>query len=217
MAEAITGRALLLDMDGTLVNSHAVVERVWRDWSIENGLDPVEVLPRIHGRQAHATMAILLPGRPHELNLADNARLLAIEQTDLDGIVPIPGAADLLDAIADVPHALATSAPVPLARARMGAAGLPVPSVTVTAEDVRFSKPDPECFLLAASRLGAAPEDCVVFEDSEAGIAAARAAGMAVVGVGGPAAACDPDLAVPDLTSIHLEVVSDGSFVLTLV
>lgn len=85
---SLSGRAVLLDMDGTLVNSHAVVERVWREWALDHGLDPADVLPQIHGRQAHASMALLLPGRPHEENLADNDRLLAIEQSDTDIAVP---------------------------------------------------------------------------------------------------------------------------------
>jgi len=138
-----TVRALLLDMDGTLVNSDAVVERVWRRWALRHGLDPAAVLKIVHGRQGHTTMAVLLPDRPPAENYAENALLLAEEVADIDGVVPVPGAPAFLAALAGRPHALVTSASEELARARMGAAGLPLPPFLVTAERVSASKPDP--------------------------------------------------------------------------
>ncbi|MGR3938192.1 HAD-IA family hydrolase [Streptomyces sp. BRA346] len=207
----LTARALLLDMDGTLVNSDAVVERYWRIWAADQGLDPDAVLRVVHGRQAHATMAALLPDRPVEQNLADNRWMLERETTDLDGVVPITGAPAFMAALDGLPHALVTSADDGLARARMGAAGLPLPAVLVTAERVGASKPDPEGFLKGAAELGFAPHDCVVFEDSEVGIAAGRAAGMRVVGVGPRAAAHAPDAHVTDLTQVRIEALpGDG-------
>ncbi|MER6027981.1 HAD-IA family hydrolase [Streptomyces sp. NPDC001851] len=207
----LTARALLLDMDGTLVNSDAVVERVWRRWAGRHGLDGDEVMKVVHGRQGHASMAVLLPGRPVEENLADNARLLAEETADTDGVVEIPGARAFLASLRGLPHALVTSADVPLSTARMNAAGLPLPEVRVTAESVGASKPDPEGFLKGAAELGVAPADCVVFEDSGAGIAAGRAAGMTVVGVGPRAGAHAPDVTVPDLTRVRVEAAADGA------
>lgn len=208
--DVLTTRALLLDMDGTLVNSDAVVERVWRRWALRHGLDPEEALKVVHGRQGYATMAVLLPGRPMEQNHAENRELLAEETADLDGVVPVPGAPAFLAALAALPHALVTSADAALARARMGAAGLRMPDVRVTAESVSASKPDPEGFLKGAAELGFAPRDCVVFEDSEAGVEAGRAAGMRVVGVGPRAAAFAPDVHVPDLTHLRVEADADG-------
>ncbi|BDD83752.1 hydrolase [Tsukamurella pulmonis] len=206
----LTGRALLLDMDGTLVDSHAVVERCWTAWAREKGLDPARVLAVAHGRQGHATMAELLPDRPVEVNLAENRALLAQETADTEGIVPVAGAPAFLAALDGAPHALVTSADLALATARMGAAGLPVPAVRVTAEDVRASKPDPEGFLRGAALLGIDPADCIVFEDSEAGTTAARAAGMRVVGVGPQAARFSPDLQVDDLTTVTVTVDDEG-------
>ncbi|KND26549.1 HAD-IA family hydrolase [Streptomyces acidiscabies] len=206
----IDARALLLDMDGTLVNSDAVVERIWRRWAEARGLDGDEVMQVVHGRQGHASMAVLLPDRPVEQNLADNARMLAQETADMDGVVPIPGAPDFLTALAGVPHALVTSADVPLSTARMAAAGLPLPALRITAESVGASKPDPEGFLKAAAELGVAPADCVVFEDSGAGIQAGKSAGMRVVGVGERAAAHPADVVVRDLREIAVEVTGDG-------
>ncbi|MEU6085696.1 HAD-IA family hydrolase [Streptomyces sp. NPDC047085] len=209
-ATVLTTRALLLDMDGTLVNSDAVVERIWRGWAERHGLDGDEVMRVVHGRQGHASMALLLPDRPVEQNLADNARMLAAETADMDGVVEVPGAAAFLASLVGVPHALVTSADVALSTARMAAAGLPLTEVRITAESVGASKPDPEGFLKGAAELGVEPADCVVFEDSGAGIAAGRAAGMRVVGVGSRAGLYGPDVVVPDLTGVRVEAVGDG-------
>ncbi|MET9350304.1 HAD-IA family hydrolase [Streptomyces termitum] len=212
----LTARALLLDMDGTLVNSDAVVERCWRRWADRQGLDAEAVLKVVHGRQGYATMAVLLPDRPMAENHADNALMLAEETADLDGVVPVGGASAFMDAIVDLPHALVTSADLALATARMGAAGLRMPDVRVTAEQVGASKPDPEGFLKGAAELGVDPAECVSFEDSEAGIQAARAAGTRVVGVGPRAAAFAPDVHVADLTALRVERSADGGIVLTV-
>ncbi|WP_405559128.1 HAD-IA family hydrolase [Streptomyces canus] len=212
----LTARALLLDMDGTLVNSDAVVERIWRRWAERHGLDADEVMKVVHGRQGHASMAVLLPDRPMEQNLADNARMLAEETADMDGVVAIPGAPEFLAALRDLPHALVTSADVPLSTARMAAAGLGLPDVRVTAESVGASKPDPEGFLKGAAELGVAPADCIVFEDSGAGIAAGKAAGMRVVGVGARAAVHGPDVVVADLTQVRIEAGEDGTIRLSV-
>jgi mannitol-1-/sugar-/sorbitol-6-phosphatase len=202
--------ALLLDMDGTLVDSDAVVERVWREWSLAHGVDPARTLSVIHGRQGQESMALLIPDRPHEVNIAENRELLAAETAQLDGIVAIPGASALLASLDGKPHALVTSATRGLASARMGAAGLRMPTVGVFAEDVSASKPDPEGFLAAASALGLAPADCVVVEDSANGVLAGLAAGMRVIGVG--AAAADPSATwrVGSVAGIHVSRDADG-------
>ncbi|UGY91165.1 HAD-IA family hydrolase [Streptomyces gobiensis] len=212
----LTARALLLDMDGTLVNSDAAVERVWRGWAAEQGMDPGEVLKVVHGRQGYATMAILLPDRPMAENYADNRRLLAQETADTAGIVPIPGAAAFLAALEGAPHALVTSADAALATARMTAAGLRIPQICITAESVSASKPDPEGFLKGAAELGVDPADCVVLEDSEAGVAAGKAAGMRVLGVGARAGAFAPTGVVDTLEGLRVSVLPDGTIQLRL-
>ncbi|MER5598062.1 HAD family hydrolase [Streptomyces sp. NPDC002265] len=207
----LTARAFLLDMDGTLVNSDAVVSRVWRGWADRHGLDGDEVMKVVHGRQGYASMALLLPDRPMEQNHAENAWMLAAETADMDGVVPVPGAPEFLAALSGVPHALVTSADVALSTARMAAAGLALPDVRITAESVGASKPDPEGFLKGAAELGIAAADCVVFEDSGAGITAGRAAGMQVVGVGPRAGLHAPDVVVQDLTQVRVEPMDDGT------
>ncbi|MER6450952.1 HAD-IA family hydrolase [Streptomyces venezuelae] len=212
----LTAQALLLDMDGTIVNSDAVVERCWHDWAVSHGLDPQEAMKVVHGRQGYATMAVLLPDRPMEVNHAENAVMLARETADTDGVVPVAGAPEFMAALDGLPHALVTSADTALATARMTAAALPMPGIRVTAESVQASKPDPEGFLMGAAALGVDPADCIVFEDSAAGITAGRAAGMRVIGVGPRAAAHAPTAHVPDLTALHVTTAPDGSITITL-
>ncbi|WP_019548879.1 HAD-IA family hydrolase [Streptomyces sulphureus] len=209
---------VLLDMDGTLVDSDAVVERCWRRWADQQGIDPAAVLRIAHGRQSHETMAALLPERAPADHAADHARMSQWERSDTDGVIEVPGARALLDALATqhVPHALVTSADIPLSTVRMAAAGLPCPAVSVTAESVSAGKPDPEGFLKGAAELGVDPAHCLVLEDSAAGVAAARAAGMRVLGVGPRAAAHLPDAHAADLTGIRIETLPDGSLAVRL-
>ncbi|GAB3193750.1 HAD-IA family hydrolase [Nesterenkonia suensis] len=212
---AATFRAALLDMDGTLVDSRAVVEKLWLRWADQHGLDHDLVLRTVHGRQGHESMAILLPHRDPETNARENRRMLATESDDTAGIVAIAGAAQLLEDLEGVPHALVTSADARLAASRMQAAGLRIPEHRITAEDVSASKPSPEGFLRGAELLGAAPEECVVFEDSEAGVEAGLAAGMTVIGVGAHAREYEPTHAVADLTGLQVTPDGDGRFTVT--
>jgi sugar-phosphatase len=170
--------AFLFDMDGTLLNSIAVVERVWGDWAARHGFEPEVFIKTIHGvRASDVIRQLALPGvdPQHEA-----AQLLAQEMEDLAGIIEIPGAIRFLNAIPSGRWAIVTSAPTELARRRMAAAGIPTPSVMVTGEEVSSGKPSPECYLLGARRLGVDPARCLVFEDAVAGILAGEAAGADV-------------------------------------
>jgi len=210
MPQIFTARAVLLDMDGTLVDSTAVVERLWLEWAAEHDLDDDRVLSVIHGRQGHESMAILLPDRDPAINRAENARMLTAEGSDTEGVVAVPGASTLLDALRETPHALVTSADERLATARMDAAALRVPEVRVTAENVSCSKPDPEGFVRGAELLGVDPADCIAFEDSAAGIAAALAAGTTVIGVGERARGLGASAVVADLSEVRARRVAGG-------
>jgi len=181
-----SARGYLFDMDGTLVDSHAVVEAVWTEFCLRHGLDPKVVLAYAHGRQAGDTVAHFLPALTDSTRAELVAGVLAEEVSRTDGIVEVPGARRLLAALAErgAPVAIVTSAPRELAIARLTAAGVGIPDVLVAAEDVERGKPDPSCYLLAASRLGVPIERCVVFEDAEAGLVAAVASGGRTVVVG---------------------------------
>ncbi len=174
-----TFAAFLFDMDGTLTNSIAAAERVWTQWALSKGLDVEKLLSTIHGVRCVDTLRRLnLPG----VDPVREAELLAqMETDDVQGVISIDGAAQFLAALPDDRWAVVTSAPRLLAERRIQAAGLPLPKVMVAAEDVEHGKPAPDCFQLAAKKLGVRPQDCLVFEDAPAGIAAAEAAGAKVM------------------------------------
>lgn len=191
--------AVLLDMDGTLVDSDAAVERAWTAWAAEYGIDPGPVLAIAHGVPAQATVRRLLPDLDDAGVAASAARQLALQYDDLAGVTALAGAYDLIDVLArrELPWAVVTNADDRLARARLGAAGI-VPPVLVTADDVGRGKPDPEGYLTAAGRLGVAAARCLVVEDSSAGLAAGRAAGMRTAGLRG----LDADVRLADLAHL---------------
>ncbi|WP_346010091.1 HAD-IA family hydrolase [Arthrobacter sp. Alg241-R88] len=178
----LTCRAVLFDMDGTLVDSTAVVEQVWGEFAARYGLDIEEILRTSHGVQAGDTVRRFAP--PGADVLALTAELGAMERVRTEGILPLPGAARLLASLPADAVALVTSADRVLADIRMAAAGLAMPATVVTAELVTRGKPDPEGYLKAAAGLGVDPSDAVVFEDAPAGIAAGVAAGIPTVAVG---------------------------------
>ena len=171
-------RALLVDLDGTLIDSEGAVRRAWSGFAVRHGLDPVAVTQVAQGRPSRETIRALLPDHP-DLD-AESARFEADEVADVDGVVALPGARELLER-GDRPLAIVTSCTTALAGARLRAARLPDPRVLVTADAITRGKPDPEPFLLGARRLGIDPSDCVVLEDAPAGIAAGRAAGATVI------------------------------------
>ncbi|MBL7240243.1 HAD-IA family hydrolase [Komagataeibacter rhaeticus] len=174
--------AFLFDMDGTMLDSSAVTERVWRAWALRHGIDVEEVLSTIHGVRAIDTVRRFAPP---ETDIDSEAKsILEAELNDVDGIVPVGGINAFLDRLDPNHWAIVTSAPRALAEVRLRAVHLPVPSVMITAEDVRQGKPAPEGFLRAAQRLGVLITNCLVFEDSPAGVAAAKAAGAEVAIVG---------------------------------
>ncbi|UJW77624.1 HAD-IA family hydrolase [Rhizobium sp. SL42] len=174
-----TFAAFLFDMDGTILNSIEVAERVWTEWALRHDVDVEALLATIHGRKAIETIARLgLPG----IDPAEEVRLLTLaEIADVAGVEPIAGAADFLDALPAGRWAIVTSAPRALALVRLEAAGFRTPPLLIAGEDVENGKPAPDCFLLTAERLGQRIEDCLVFEDAPAGIEAAEAAGASVI------------------------------------
>jgi sugar-phosphatase len=196
-------------MDGTLVDSTAVVEQVWGEFAARYGLDLKEILRTSHGVQARDTVARFAPAGADVPALT--AELGSMERVRTEGIVPLPGAARLLGALPADAVALVTSADRVLASVRMQAAGLSLPATTVTAEMVARGKPDPEGYLKAAANLGVDPGDALVFEDAPAGIAAGLAAGIRTVAVGsktGPLPA--GVLHIQDYTAVAADTGKDG-------
>ncbi|MGY1725379.1 HAD-IA family hydrolase [Geodermatophilus sp. SYSU D01062] len=192
----LLARGLLFDNDGVLVDSDAAVTSSWSRWATEHGLVSADVLAVVHGRRSADTVADLVPGPGRA---AATALIDRYELEDATTVAAVPGAADLLAGLPAGVWAVVTSGTPDLATARLTAAGLPLPGALVTARDVRTGKPDPEGYRLGARLLGVPPEDTVVFEDSPAGIAAGRAAGAGVVGVGERALGAGADVVVRDL------------------
>lgn len=177
---ALDCEAVLFDLDGTLVDSKACIEGTWRAWAARHRLNGDDVISIAHGRQNYDAMEAIDPG----LNTAEErAWMKRAEENCREGIQEIAGASTILNSLAANEWAVVTSCWQKLAEIRIAEAGLPVPAVLYSADDVPRSKPDPQGFLLAAEALGIPPQDCVVFEDAPAGIAGGKAAGMRVVGV----------------------------------
>jgi mannitol-1-/sugar-/sorbitol-6-phosphatase len=186
--------AFLFDMDGTLLDSSAVVERVWLAWARNHGVDPAALLKSLHGVRAADTVRRFAGP---SLDVARETEwILQRELNEVEGVVAIEGIGGFIARLPAGSWAVVTSATRALAEVRMRAVQLPIPSVMVTAEDVRRGKPDPEGFLLAARRLDVPIGDCLVFEDSAAGVAAAKAAGAQVVIVGGHVPATEGHYAI---------------------
>lgn len=177
----IRAKAILFDMDGVLVDSAPAVERVWRNWAIAHGFDPAVVIEQAHGRRSLETIRVVAPTMDAE---RENTKVEQMEIADKEGVTALAGAAQILRSLPPDQFAIVTSATRPLAVARLSYAGLALPKYMVTADDVTNGKPSPEPYLKGAALLHMAPADCLVFEDTPAGIAAARAAGMRVVALG---------------------------------
>jgi mannitol-1-/sugar-/sorbitol-6-phosphatase len=171
-------KGILSDLDGVLVDSHASIMRSWRWWGARHGVEDDVIAAIEHGRPSGEVIAALVP----DVDALEESRAIDLRQAgDVDDIVALPGAHELF--AGRDPVAVVTSCTDTLARARLGAAGLPVPDVLVTPDRLSRGKPDPEGYLLAARDLGFDPASCIVFEDAPAGVQAGRAAGCHVVGI----------------------------------
>jgi mannitol-1-/sugar-/sorbitol-6-phosphatase len=176
----ITCSALLFDMDGVLTDSMPAVARVWSGWAVEHGFDPEEVVRAAHGRPSLLTVIDYLPNANHQ---AENKEVERRELEDTEGIVPLPGAVELLAVLPRERWAIVTSCTRPLAEVRLKAAGLPRPGLFITSSDVKNGKPAPDPYRTAAERLGFAPVNCIVVEDAPAGVVSGKAAGSRVIGI----------------------------------
>jgi sugar-phosphatase len=204
----ISAAALLIDLDGTLVDSHASIMRAWSRWATDNGVDPAHVQAIMPGRTATAVMREVRPDLAAS-ELARQERLVLDWQVADNGdVTALAGAYDLLAALPIDRWAVVTACDRRLARARLHAAGLPIPQVLVGCDTVATSKPDPAGYLTAARALNTAPGQCLVIEDAAAGVAAGLAAGMRVLAVADVDGA---DLVVSGLAEVRLEAGHAGA------
>lgn len=201
--------AILFDIDGTLVDSTHSVEYVWRTWAAANNLDADHIMAISHGRRSRDTLAELITEEQIDTALAD-MRVLELET--MHTVLELPKTVEILTSLPSHRWAAVTSGDRALMTARMQACGVPIPEVMVTSEDVSRGKPDPEGYLLAASRLGVDPRACLVIEDAPAGLQAARAAGCGVLAVATshPAAMLEGYEVVPDLSHVTITTINEG-------
>ena len=167
-----------------LIDSTPAVARVWKRWAVEHGLDPETVVRIAHGRPSRTTIRELLPNADIDIDIdidREDREVERREMEDLDGVVLLPGARQLLHILPPERWNIATSCTRPLAEVRLRAAGLPIPKAMITSSDVKIGKPDPEPYLKAAAKLGLAASDCIVVEDAPAGVRAGKAAGARVI------------------------------------
>jgi mannitol-1-/sugar-/sorbitol-6-phosphatase len=208
----VSGDALLIDLDGTLVDSHASIAAGWGQWARRYDVDLSTVLDIMPGRNATAVMREVRPDLPESVLAREYATLLASEIADAGRVTAMPGAHGLLDALPPDRWALVTACTRELAQARLRAAGLPLPEVLIGGEAVSIGKPDPAGYLAAAEWLGIEPARALVIEDAPAGVAAGRAAGMRVIAV--PPAATSVAgtglLTVPGLDRLDIDNAEDS-------
>jgi sugar-phosphatase len=204
--------ALLFDLDGVLIDSTPAVARVWHAWAVEHGFDPEAVVRMAHGRPSRTTIHELLPNADFEVEDREVERR---EIADLEGMILLPGARELLNSLPPERWTIATSCTRPLAEVRLRAVGLPIPQTITTSSDVKVGKPDPEPYLKAAAKLGFAASDCIVIEDAPAGVRAGKAAGARVIAFlttmsRGDMEESGPDWIVQNCADIAARMDSDG-------
>jgi len=212
----LTCRAVLSDLDGTLIDSAKCVDYAWEAWALKHDLDIEWIKKSAHGMRTADSLKLLVP---HLDLAAEMQNLEDLECGCTTDLVPIAGAAELLSSLPAGHWAIVTSGSNRLATHRLSHVGLPRPQVFVTADDVTSGKPEPYCYLQAAQGLGVQPADCIVLEDSPAGIRAGKAAGATVVAIGVSGAAHDishADYVVHDLHDITVEIQENGFINLTL-
>jgi sugar-phosphatase len=205
--------AILFDLDGVLVDSTGSVDRQWRAWAREHGIDEQTVIAIAHGVRS---IEVIRAVAPH-LDAQVEARKLEAREAADRGILVMPGAIDLIRTIPEDKWAVVTSGTRYLASARLKLAGMPVPKVMVAADDVINGKPHPEPYLKGAELLRVNPAECLVIEDAPAGIRAAHAAGMKAIALASTypvAALSEADGVVQKLAQIKVAV--DGARNLTI-
>src|SRR5437879_2931402 len=137
-------RGVLFDLDGVLVDSTPAVARVWTIWASKHGFLPDDVVRQAHGRPSLTTIRELLPHADHD---AEGREVERGEIEDVEGVIPLPGALEILQALRPDRWTIATSCTRRLAEVRIRAAGLPMPKYLITSDDVQRGKPDPEPYI----------------------------------------------------------------------
>lgn len=211
-AEHWPAEAVLLEVDGVLLDTAAGDASAWRWWAGHVGLDAELVLEAVRGVPDHAAIARLLS--PCDLDLERELTVIRERRRVLLRTARrVRGAISLVRALPPRRWAIVTSAPATLLEAQLRRLRLDPPTVVVTGEDTTEGRPSPAPHLRAAEALGAAPNVCVAFESSPAGIRAAHAAGAIAVAVGSRghhASLAAADAVRSDLGGVQVRPLDDG-------
>lgn len=196
--------AVLFDLDGTLVDSTASIERLWRAWAERKGIDADYLMQHVHGLRTVETIALVAPALDAA---AEAAALMREEIALLADVTRINGAAELLEELTEHGQrwGVVTSAPRDLALRKLELVDLPQPVWLISADDVVDGKPHPAPYLAAAAQLKCLPAHLVAIEDAPAGVASARAAGLTVIALRtthADSALTDADYIVGDLRDL---------------
>jgi sugar-phosphatase len=216
--KSLTCKAILFDMDGTLIDSNKASELIWETWSKLYHVSIKKIRAVHHGRRPEETIALVAP----HLNAKAAAQMVYDDQdVAVAGIFPIQGANDFYNSVPSSQKGIVTAATLNILKHRFAIVGIQTPEVCVTAEILKNGKPDPEGYLLGASRLGLAPKECIVFEDAPAGLLAAKRAGMRSVAITTHYSEAElkhelgenyePSLVISNYLALSLEVSSEGS------
>ncbi|MDE9453547.1 HAD-IA family hydrolase [Xenorhabdus bovienii] len=208
--EVINIKAILFDMDGTLVKSLSEVEAIWSIWCELNNISIKKVLDICHGVRSRDVISSIAP----HLNMEEQIQLLDdLEIKYSDTAKALPGAKEFLISLAACPWAIVTSASQRVAYHRMAICGLKIPDFIIGSDDVLNGKPYPDPYLMAAERLNIAAEDCLVFEDAHAGVQSALAAGCKVIQIGGKEKMFDSVIGlINDWNEIKITEIGINSF-----
>ena len=198
--------AFLFDLDGTLVDSNGIVDRVMEAWCQQNGVSYSEIKDSNHGSRSVDTVAAVAP---HLDAVQAAADIEAGERAELVDLREIEGARSFLSQVPQGRWGIATSSYLLTAKAKLRAASIPIPRVLVAADGVLEGKPHPEAYLKASMELGYRPEDCLVFEDSETGVRSALNAGCRVFVVGSSLVMNEPRIVGRGASFSELQLLVD--------
>ncbi|KAI8323279.1 HAD-like protein [Martensiomyces pterosporus] len=175
----IKAKGILYDMDGTLVDTVACVERAWREKGFQHGIDGDELVKHVHGCSAIDIVKAHFPPECHTQEFCQAFELEVVHQTD--GVSAVPGSHRALESVSPDKWAVVTAASRLWAETRLTQVGHPLPQRMLAAGDVKVGKPNPEGYLTGARTLGVDPKDVVIFEDAVNGVRAGVAAGATVI------------------------------------
>jgi beta-phosphoglucomutase family hydrolase len=204
--------ALIFDMDGVIVDSTSVHVEAWRHYLREHGIAAPDLEQRMLGKHNDDLVRDFFAGRELDPQLilhhgSEKEKVYRkLIRPRLDAHI-VRGVIDFVRRHAEIPLGLATNAEAANVEFILGAAGIRhLFAAVVSGHDVARPKPAPDIFRRVAEMLDAEPSDCIVFEDSQVGVTAARAAGMRVVGVTTTLAELrDVDLSIANFEDPELE------------